>query len=506
MTVGDKPRIGILALLQESNTFISQATTFEHFASHMLLEGEAIRARLADSHHEIGGFFETLDAADVEVAPIFATRALPFGRVEKAAIERLFELMFAALDKAGKVDGMLVAPHGATVSEPYPDVDGYWLSQVRARLGRETPIIGTLDPHVNLSPQMVAACDALISYRTNPHVDQRERGREAATLMLRTLRGEVRPTMAASFPPLAIDIERQCSSEEPCRSYYAQVDQVRRRPGVLSCSVMLGFPYADVQEMGSAVVVVTDGDRAAAEAHVGELGREMWNRRREFVGAHVGIEASLDKAAALEGPICLLDMGDNVGGGSPGDGTLLAHAVHRREMPRTFVCLYDPESVRQAEAAGVGAKLSLRVGGKSDQLHGEPLAAEFEVLGLYDGKFSETEPRHGGMKDFDQGRTAVVRSEHGLTVMLTTRRMTPFSLQQLISCGLDPSSFHILIAKGVNAPLAAYAPVCKHIVRVDTPGVTTADMTRLEFHHRRRPMFPFEPDAAWGKESRGVGE
>jgi microcystin degradation protein MlrC len=495
--VADTPRIGILALLQESNTFISQPTTLAHFESHLLLEGEAIRQRLADSHHEIGGFFAALDEAGAEVAPIFAARALPFGRVQAEAIEALLSRMFAALKKAGPLDGLLVAPHGATVSAPYPDADGHWLSELRRRVGPDMPIIGTLDPHANLSPKMVEACDALMSYRTNPHIDQRDRGREAASLLLRTLAGEIRPTMAASFPPMAIDIEQQCTGEEPCKSFYAVVDEVRKRAGVLSCSVMLGFPYADVAEMGSSMVVVADGDADLAGQYAEELGRQMWERRGEFIGKHVQIEEALDQAAALPGPICLLDMGDNVGGGSPGDGTLLAHAIAQRMMPSAFVCLYDPQSVAAADAAGKGAWLELEVGGKSDSLHGHPLSARFEVLGLYEGKFQESEARHGGMTHFDQGRTAVVRTEHGLTVMLTSRRMTPFSLHQLLSCELEPGDFHLLVAKGVNAPLAAYAPVCQHILRVDTPGVTTADITRLEYSHRRRPMFPFEMGAEW---------
>ena len=125
---------------------------------------------------------------------------------------------------------------------------------------------------------------------------------------------------------------------------------------------------------------------------------------------------------------------------------------------------------------------------------GDPLVGEFTVVSLHAGKFHETKARHGGWTDFDMGRTAVVRSERGMTVMLTTHRTAPFSLEQLRSCDLDPSAFRILVAKGVNAPIAAYQEVCEHFLRVNTPGVTTADMTRLTFHHRRRPMFPFEAE------------
>jgi microcystin degradation protein MlrC len=134
----------------------------------------------------------------------------------------------------------------------------------------------------------------------------------------------------------------------------------------------------------------------------------------------------------------------------------------------------------------------LRLGGKTDDLHGKPLQDEFHVVGDYDGKFTEPQPRHGGFTQCDQGRTVVVRSDRGMTVMLTSRRMPPFSLQQLVSCNLAPASFNILVAKGVNAPVAAYAPICKHLIRVNTPGCTTADMTTLDFQQRRRPLFPFE--------------
>jgi microcystin degradation protein MlrC len=339
---------------------------------------------------------------------------------------------------------------------------------------------------------MVAATDALIAYRTNPHLDQRERGREAARLLVCALRGEVRPTQAAALPPMAIDIERQNTSEPPCRPLYDLADAMLKRRGVLSNSILLGFPYADVPEMGSAALVVTDNNRELARQCADELGGYLWDHRREFVGEHLEIETALDRAAGLAGRVCCLDMGDNVGGGSPGDGTTLAYALHQRQIAGAFICLYDPQAVKQLQFASVGASIAMHIGGKTDRLHGEPLEATFTLLGLYDGHFHESQPRHGGWTEFDMGRTAVVRTPHGLTVMLTSKRVAPFSLEQLRCCGLDPASFRILVAKGVNAPVAAYREVCDHFLRVNTPGVTCADMTQLGFHRRRRPMFPFE--------------
>lgn len=490
-------RVGIIALLHESNTFISRPTRLEHFYQDMLLSGEPMREKLVGTRHEVGGFFEGLKTARIEAVPIFAARAIPFGRVTAEAFDGLRERLFDCLEDASSLDGVLIAPHGATVSESHRDADGHWMAELRERVGSATPIIGTLDAHANLSPQMVESSNALVAYRSNPHLDQRARGLDAARLMAGTLRGEIRPVQAAVYPPLAINIERQLTSERHLARLYGRADRMLNRDKVLSNSILLGFPYADVEEMGSSAIVVTDGDAGLATELAKQLGDSMWEHRADFVGQMVSIDEALDRAATLDGPICLLDMGDNVGGGSPADGTHLGHAIGARGKLKAFICLYDPESVRQATVAGVGGSLAMRLGGKTDRMHGEPLEGTFRVVGLYDGKFVESQTRHGGFTHCDQGPTAVVRNGQGLTVMLTTQRMPPFSLQQLIRCDLDPEQFHLLVAKGVNAPVAAYQPVSRHFIRVNTPGCTTADMVTLDFEHRRRPMFPFEPDAIW---------
>jgi len=489
-------RIGILALLQESNTFIPRATKLAQFEEELLVTGEEMRRRFDGAHHEIGGMLHALAEANLEAVPVFAARALPFGCIERSAIEELLARMWRALEAAGTLNGVLVAPHGATVSEPYPDIDGHWLSELRRRV-EQRPIVGTLDPHGNLSPAMVSACDALMAYRTNPHLDQRVRGIDAARMIVAMLRGEIQPTMAAAFPPMAINIERQCTSEEPCQTLFRLADEQLTRERILSNSVMFGFPYADVAEMGSATIAVTDGDPELAQKTANELAGRMWELRHEFAGKLIGVDEALDQAARLEGPVCLLDMGDNVGGGSPGDGTWLAVAISKRKLPRSFVCLYDPESVQAAQAATNAAKVTLSMGGKTDALHGPPLVCDVKVRGIFDGRFEEKQPRHGGFTVMDQGPTAVVETDAGLTVMLTSKRMPPFSLRQLTTFGVEPEKYQLLIAKGVNAPIAAYREVCKHFVRVNTRGCTSADLLTLPYHHRRRPMFPFEPEANW---------
>jgi microcystin degradation protein MlrC len=487
-------RVGIIGLLHESNTFLARRTRLEDFEHETLLTGNAIVERFAGTWHELGGFVDGLAAyaGTIDAVPLLAARALPSGTIAADCWNRLLEMMFQQLDRAGDLDGILVAPHGATVSEEFPDADGHWLSELRRRVGPATRIVGTIDPHANLSQAMIAACDALAAYRTNPHLDQRERGLEAVEILVRTLRGEIRPTMAAAFPPLAINIERQMTDEPPLAEVCAWADHQKQQHGVLTNSLVLGFPYADVMEMGSATIAVTDDSPELARQLADELTARLWDRREEFRGRLVDAESALDRCRGLDGPVCLLDMGDNVGGGSAGDGTFLAHALHRRGDLSGFVCLFDPASVERASAAGIGARVELSVGGKSDDLHGSPLTAEFRVRSLHAGTFRETAVRHGGFSEFDQGPTAIVETEMGLTVMLTSRRMVPFSLQQLLSCELNPGEFQVIVAKGVNAPLAAYRTVCPNFLRVNTPGSTSAEMNSFDYRSRRVPLFPFE--------------
>jgi microcystin degradation protein MlrC len=495
-------RVGIIGLSHESNTFLRRPTTLGDFRAVVLARGGEVRRHYAGGHHEVSGFFEGLEREGIEAVPIFAAGATPGGTIAGETYRALLDGLFEALEEARAerggtgIDGLLLAPHGAAVCEDFPDMDGDWLGRVRELVGPGVPMIATLDPHANLSPAMVAACDALIPYRTNPHVDQKVRGMEAARLMGRTLRGEVKPRMAARFPAVAINIACQHTEALPCSELVKLSDAQLRRGGVLANGVILGFPYADVAELGSAFVAVTDGDAAVAQGLADEMGAWLIEHRRDFVAKLQGVEEAIRQARSAAGRVCLLDLGDNVGGGSPGDGTLIAQALMDGGDAdwRGFVCLWDPEAAAAAAKLGAGGKFGGLVGGKTDVLHGAPLClANARIRSVHDGVFRETAIRHGGQRDFNMGKTVVLEAAGGgVTLLVHSIRTPPFSLQQLISCGIDPAEFRVLVAKGVNAPIAAYREVCDLFIQVDTPGVTTAGMTRLAFKRRRRPLFPFE--------------
>ena len=491
-------RVGVLGFLHESNTFLSVPTTYEHFASTSLTRGAGLVERWRGAHHELGGMLAGLEAAGFETVPCMATFAMPSGAITAAAYEQLAAELLESVRNALPLDGLLVALHGATASVPHPDADGEILRRLRQLVGPDLPIVVTLDLHANVSHTMVRHSTAVVIYRSNPHLDQERRGEEAAQLLARTLAGEVSPVQALEAPPFFVQISRQYTSVEPASLLYRDLDEVLRWPGILSASVAMGFYYADVEEMGTTFLAVADNDAELARRAARWMAERAWARRREYTGV-LPDPASAVRGAAASGhpPVVLMEVGDNVGAGSPGDSTIVMAELYRQGVRNGLVVLYDQEAVAQCVAAGVRQEVELTVGAQTDALHGAPLPIRGRVRTLSDGIFVETQVRHGGWGRADQGITAVVETPEDHTVVLTSRRMAPMSLEQLISLGIHPERKSILIVKGVVAPRAAYEPVAGEIVLVDTPGVTADNPNYFQYTRRRRPLFPLEDNAEY---------
>lgn len=490
--------LGMLGFLHESNTFLAAKTEYEDFARVSLTSGDAMLERWTNARHELGGMIAGCAEADLHIAGGFAALAMPSGTITAQSYEKILAELLAATEQLLPIDGLLVALHGATVSEHYPDADGELLRRVRQLVGPDLPMVVTLDLHANISPEMARHSSALIAYRTNPHLDQYERGHEAALLMARTLRGEVKPVQALETPPLLLPISRQYTQEDPAKQLYADLDEVCAWPGILSASVAMGFYFSDVEEMGASFVAVADGDAALARRVSLWMATRAWERRQSFL-SHLPDPVTAVKTAleASSKPVVLMDIGDNVGGGSPADSTILFAEILRQGGRNAMVILCDPEAVRRCEASGVGSHIALQVGAKSDDRHGSPVEIQGRIRTLSDGIFVERKVRHGGWGGGNQGLTGVVETDDGHTVVLTTLRMAPMSLEQVISLGIHPEQKDLLIVKGVVAPRAAYEPIAGSLILVDTPGVTSDNPANFAYRRRRKPLFPLESDAVF---------
>lgn len=482
-------RVGILGIYHESNTLIDRLTVLQDFENSHRLTGNSICNEYIDGFHEISGMLEVLNHNRVEVVPGVFSEATPGGPVSLETFDLLLNEMMDTVDKILPLNGLLVAVHGAAVSEASLDMDGYWLSKLREKVG-DLPIIGTLDPHANASQLMINSTDALVSYKTNPHVDQRDTGKEAANLLLDLLNNKTKPTQTLVQTPVAISIERQNSSVEPCRSLYDRADPLLGSEGLLSISILFGFPYADVVEMGTSFIVVSDNDESRAEYAGQVLKDHLIKNHKDYVGHAISLPVQMRSISSLPKPVLLLDMGDNVGGGTAGSSTFLLEHPETENKHKTFICICDTKAVEVCDSHIPGDKFLLSFG--ENPVHSEQYTSQITFLASYDGEFKEDLPRHGGQLNYNMGRVAIIITEKGNTVMLHSLRIAPFSVKQLTEFGINPSDFHVVVAKGVNAPLAAYGPFCPSTIQIHSPGLTRADMTSFFYKNRRKAMFPFE--------------
>lgn len=496
-------RLAVVGFGHEANTFAPSVATLAAWERAGILEGDEIRRSHEQAESIVAGFLAyAAEEPAADIVPLVYSWITPTGASTAEAFEQLTGRMVAQLRKQGPWDGVLLPQHGAAVAEDHADADGEFLRRVRGAVGPDVPIGVTLDLHANVSRQFLDHADVVTVYQTNPHVDAREQGLACARLLGRTIRGEIRPVLALAELPLAAGILCMGTDDEPMRGLLAGAREHERRPGVLSVSLVEGFPYADVAEMGMSVIAIADADHTLAVDVARSVAAATWERRAELTGAAPGPEEALRQAAAVEGgPVLVLDVGDNVGGGSPGDSTHLLHAARRLGVTGVAQCVYDPAVALACAAAGVGARVDLSVGGKVDDRHGRPFPVRGEVIAVTDGRFDDPSATHGGARVFDLGTSAGVRTDDGFLLALHSRPEGTWSRLQFSTLGIEPAEVPIIVAKGVHAPRAAFEPIASRLIWADTPGATSVDLSAFEFRRRRRPMYPFEPEARFDPES-----
>jgi microcystin degradation protein MlrC len=496
--VAGRHRIAAVGIHHESNTFASALTPYSDFEQGGLFRGSDIVDRFASSTHMFAGFLAAGESPGVEVVPVFYADARPSGTIAGEAFDRLLSELLERLDREGPWDAVLLAQHGAAVSEGVADVDGEVVRHVRQLIGPDVPLGVVYDLHANVSTAMIDQATVPVLYRTNPHLDARDRALECAELVVRTLRGEITPIAALETPPLVINILQQATAAEPLAGLYAELERILARAGILTASIALGYPYADVPEMGMSFLAVHNGERQAAADAAHALACAAWERRSDFLAEAPAPDEALREALATdERPVVLLDVGDNIGGGSPGDSTILLAEARRLAASEYIQTIADPEAVEACLRAGPGGRVVVAIGGKTDRLHGSPIEISGRVRLLADGRFEEPGPVHGGYRFFDGGVTAVLEADEGQTLVLTSRPVPATSARQLRSLGIDPETAKIVVAKGVIAPRAGYADCAARFMPVGTDGVTTSDLSRLAYENRRKPLYPFEPDAPY---------
>ena len=509
-------RVAAAQIAHETNVFSAVKTDLAAFAASGIHHGQDIIETARGTNSEFGGFITGAAVQGFDLVPLLAVWATPSGLVTAEAIEYLTGLLGDGLRRAmaeGPLDGVLLALHGAMVTEIDDDGDSYVLQTVREIVGPDVPLVATLDLHANISARMVELADVLIGYDTYPHVDMAERGEEATAVLARLMRGENRPTPALRKPPMLPTSQRMTTERMPMRALMERASAYEEDPRVINVTVAGGFPLGDNSDAGLSIVVTTDDDPDLAAELANELATEAWSLRDGFLGGVATFEHAAELIGSLDseqdvnmpvsGPLVLVDIADNPWSGGPGDSVELLRFLFAQQVDGAAIALVrDPEVVQTAIAAGPGGKIAVDLGGKIDRLHGDPLPVRAHVKLLSDGRYINDGPMMTGLT-VDLGPTALLLCEPAagpsappVEVLVTTRAETPVDLNVFRCHGIEPTRHRVLGLKGKGHFRAAFEPIARRVVLVEGPGTTGADLSRLTFRKVRRPIWPLDPAEA----------
>jgi len=491
-------KVAIGGLAHESNTFNARRIELESFQRGygLIASGTEILTQFKNTGTVLGGFIDAASQFSLDLVPTFyAQGGLDTGTVDQKAFDYLEEKLLGTISSSS-ADGVLLHLHGAMVTERYEDPEAEVLRKTREIVGGRVPIVLVHDLHGNVSDSWLDYSDAIIGYKTSPHVDEFERGLEGGKVISRILKGHLKPTMAFRKPPILIAGGFMTVVDQPfvmvkpplyrLMSLARRMEQDER---VVNVTVAGGFGHSDVHRDGMGIVVTTNNDQKLAEEKASELEKLAWSLRDGFLPDRVLVsaEAAMQEALAGEGPVVLADQGDNAAGGGPADGTCILNELKNADWPDAALIIRDPQAANEASQAGIGKDVSLTVGGKSDNLHGSPVDVKGTVRTLSDGTY--TDPRQKTITKM--GTTAVIRS--GQTdLILTGYNVIQAELAPFLSVGVDPSRKKIVAVKSAHAFRHNYESLAKLILEVDTPGITGPNVSRFTYRRVKRPIYPLD--------------
>lgn len=460
--------------------------------------------QLLDYHRGIGtevsGALQVFaEQPGISVVPTFSARGITSGGTIPAAdFDRLTKEFIAQVRQAGPVDAAYFALHGAMSAENEEDPEGFLLSQARAILGEEIPIVASFDLHGVLTDRMLAHTDAIVIYHTYPHVDFFETGSRAARLLLRIMAKEVRPVTAKVEIPALVRGDELITSSGIFGDVIRRAQGLEKGAGALAAGMFIGNPFTDVPELRSYSVVTTNNDPSQAEQGAILLAEEFWRGRQRMQANLTPLAESVRQASELTGTVALVDAADATSSGASGDSNAILKELLAAGYPgRALIPIVDPAAAQLAFAQGVGAEIQTTIGGTLDRRRFTPLPITATVKMLSDGRFRS----ESFGQQWYSGPTAVLQLGR-ITLVVTSRPVHLFDRSLFLAHGQDPHHFDVVVVKSPHCQQHMYAAWCTRLINVDAPGSTSANLPTLGHTRCRRPVFPLDGDVAFAPQAR----
>ncbi|CAN5637069.1 M81 family metallopeptidase [soil metagenome] len=487
-------RIMLVECMQEISSFNPLQCGYDAF---QIERGDEL-ARHRGRNTSLGGALGVFAAApEVETVPVYAARAGSAGMLCAAGWQRLSrELLEAVAGQAGGAHAIYVSLHGAMGAEGELDPEGYLLGEIR-RLAPSVPIVISLDLHGILTDRMIRQIDGLAIYHTYPHVDFADTGARAARLLLRLLEGAVRPVIARAVIPGLVRGDELITRSGCYGDLVRECQRIERDGTALAAGIMIGNPFTDVPELCSQVLVVSDGDEAAARREAERLAAEFWPLRHRMQAKLIALDRAISQAATIEGPVCFTDAADATSSGATGDSNVIIKALREAGYRRRVLAqIVDARAAEAAHRAGVGAEIDLTLGGAIDRGRFAPMPVRARVTLLSDGS-AELETMRLPLA---AGPTAVLAFET-FTVVVMSRAVSLFDRAMYHASGLDPRDFDLVVVKSPHTEAHMYDLWVEKNFNIDAPGATSADIRQLGHTICARPMFPLDDDIAFEPEA-----
>ncbi|MDA7966947.1 M81 family metallopeptidase [Ruegeria sp.] len=491
-------RVGIIEFSNESNTFTVMRTSMDDFRAKHFYVGDEIPENFRGTGSEVGGAMEVAEAHGWQPVYITAGQAEPGGPILEVARAEFTDATIRGLRAAGPLDGVFVALHGAMVTETDQDGDCQFLRAVRSVVGNDIPVAVTLDLHANIFDETADLAQIAVSFRTYPHVDMRERGIEACELLHRTMAGEIAPKLAIRRPPMLVGCDDGRTTDDgPMCRLLEDAAREMQAPGILNVAINAGFTDADVWAAGPSVLVTYDTADVTEEAAVAVADRicdRIWDFRDDWA-LPIPLEdciAQIKAAAPGDKPIVVADFSDNPGSGAYSDCTAVIAALLEAGIENAAVgTLFDPQAAAELAAHGVGAEVTLSIGGKTDpSVGGGPLQVTGTVMAVSDGGFHFEGPMFTGLPG--STGTSVCLRVQGVDIMTVSDRMQMLDKNIYRVVGIEPAEKSVVVVKSMQHFKGAFAPIASQIIVTDAGGLCTPNVKRRTYTRLRRPVFPLD--------------
>jgi len=484
-------KIGIGGIYHETHTFSQRKTMFADF-ERSLYRGSEIINNFKDTKTSIGGYIEYASKYGIDIVPTFYSSATPSGMISKQSFEKMIHMFKDEIAVMGHVDGFLLAQHGAMCVEGYEDAESYLIRLIKNRIGSK-PLIVTTDYHANISDEMVSCSDCIVGYDTYPHVDISERGFDACKIMQKVISERIKiRNVFLSIPILGVP-QAITTESGIMKDLIKMAHEYEGNNMIINITIAGGFVYSDVKSVGISIIVSFDNriHEGFAIDIAREMGENIWNNRKKMVVSNTDIRSAINQAmSSKELPVILVDVADNIGGGTPGDGTVLLEELIKNKMDGSVICICDKEAVEVCIKKGVGSNININVGGKSEDFHGVPVEINGYIKLINDGEFINMGRNMTGLKT-RMGKSVLLLIG-GIKLILTEFPTPPNDPNMLYSMGINLKMEKYLVVKGAVAWKTGIDIKPGKVIYVDTPGLTSANLHKFTYKNIRRPIYPFD--------------